>query len=114
MAIAEAIEHNTTLSSFTLNASFTQMVTSLFVAYVVLRELRRLGIEPDDEELQFKRGGMQLAEFRRLCRVGNPAVARSVSMYDALYGDSEIFMHCHNIPVRDDQLYHAVLREVNK
>ena len=40
--------------------------------------------------------------------------SRSASMYDALYGDPETSMHCHNISVRHAQLYQAVLCEVNR
>ena len=70
--------------------------------FAILRELRRLGVDPLESTLKFQGLSLEVSWFLSLVSATNSAVQRTPSMHGSLYGPMESTMHHHNLLIMDD------------
>ncbi len=76
------------------------LLSVLFCAYYLLRELARAGVDPLTEDVRWDARCMEVKTFKWIISKKNVYVPEQPSMHDSLYG--RCLMHQHNCHITDD------------
>ena len=84
-------------------ADANQMVAELLSSSIILRELRRLGIDPKTNNIRLSGGALTDGRFDEIIHTKNNYVKRCPSMYQSMYGPEDAATHWHHVLIENDK-----------